>query len=285
MPHNLHSPPHHNPAMEQNSVREESNASNYPLRTYIVCSTGRTGSSLLTSTLVSLGCCGRPIEYFHQKRLREQGIFDDPNRLPDYVSHLLINESKPNGVFGTKMHWEQFEVFINLAQKSLEFQNQNDLNIIHTLFPNPIFIFIRRRNTVKQAISRAIAMQTNIWGIKRNHDKPQHRGKLIFNPLQIYKHKKNIENANDEWRNFFERHSLDFIEIIYEELIDSFEKTIKEVVAFIGINSSTISSEIHMMRQKQGNDINERWYKYYERIPESFLNILYKLGKKFNIIR
>ncbi|MFP5270392.1 Stf0 family sulfotransferase [Coleofasciculus sp.] len=138
-------------------------------KSYIVCSTGRSGSTLLCSTLSDLGFCGKPLEYFHPAKIEKYIAQDSANGFQDYLSQVLQKGTSQNGIFGIKIHWEHFRNFINLARKYLGLSRQSDWQIISTIFPNPYFIYIWRRNLVKQAVSTEIAYQTQKW-VKTNEN-------------------------------------------------------------------------------------------------------------------
>src|SRR5271165_175133 len=74
---------------------------------YIVCTSPRTGSTLLCQGLSHSGRAGAPTEFFdHRTEVEEYwrrhyGI----DRESDYVSGIIVATSTSNGVFGTKLHW------------------------------------------------------------------------------------------------------------------------------------------------------------------------------------
>ena len=118
-----------------------------PKRSYLVCATPRSGSTLLCKALEVTGCAGHPEEFFEAKR--ETGspargsdyLWDAPRwtctrcwattrsrRRPttrrstasrDYREHLAPHAragTTPNGVFGAKIMWGHREDFLPLAR-------------------------------------------------------------------------------------------------------------------------------------------------------------------------
>lgn len=250
-----------------------------PVKSYIICSTPRTGSGLLCSTLRNLGCCGNPGEHFHLRKLQENNdVKNNPKALRDYLSQVCNYGTTPNGIFGVKMHRTHFKVLLEFARQLHEFICMNDIEILSSIFPNPSFIFIWRRDFLKQAISWEIARQTTKWRINKG-EALDYINKVKFKPFFIYKHKRAIQVANSEWRHFFKAYSIDFYEIVYEDLINSYQKTILDLVDYIGIDSQISASTITMSSQVQSTQINERWYKYYGFIPEKILTLIVGLRK------
>jgi LPS sulfotransferase NodH len=72
-------------------------------RAYLICTTPRSGSTLLCRYLTATGCAGVPDEYLFEKTLPrfygKHGVSD----FPSYFRALLENETTPNGVFGLKL--------------------------------------------------------------------------------------------------------------------------------------------------------------------------------------
>ncbi|HBY79490.1 MAG TPA: hypothetical protein DEG47_21395, partial [Cyanobacteria bacterium UBA11148] len=221
--------------------------------------------------------CGRPAEYFHPDRLEKYLTKDDAKSLRDYLSGVLIQGTSSNGIFGIKMHWEHFQMFLNLARKYLDFQGKTDLEILSLVFPNPRFIYIWRRDLVRQAVSTEIAYQTGNWVKQNKSVEFNSRKKLVFKPLNIYRYKQGLKVRNQRWKKFFDKNSVEVYEVVYEDFIELFEKTILEIVDFLDIQPVSSQNEIKISLQRQSNEINERWCQYYNYIPENMLRTYGKI--------
>lgn len=240
---------------------------------YIICSTGRSGSSLLCTTLRHLGSYGRPKEYFHENIIKTYDHQDDAQKFQDYLSEVLSQGTTSNGIFGVKMHWDQLRGFLKLARKYLGFSGKTDQEILAKVFPNTRFIYIWRRNLIKQAISTEIAIQTGQWVKNQEIQQSEPTQKLVFKPLNLYRCKQALEIRNQKWEKFFEQNSSNFYEIVYEDFIESFENTIIELIDFLDIQPLPARDQIKMLIERQSNHINEKWYHYYSYIPENLLKI------------
>ena len=75
-------------------------------KSYIICSIGRSGSTLLASTFGNLGNCGNPEEYFHENRVQNLMENNDVSGFRNYLEEILGKGVTDNGVFGMKMHWQ-----------------------------------------------------------------------------------------------------------------------------------------------------------------------------------
>lgn len=76
-----------------------------PRDAVIICGTPRSGSTLLCNALWETELCGRPEEFFGERRIRfntEDWAVRSPGQ---YVKHMLESTTTPNGVFSIKVHW------------------------------------------------------------------------------------------------------------------------------------------------------------------------------------
>ena len=96
-------------------------------KSYIICSTGRTGSTLLARTLAGLGYAGNPKEYWHWRRRPK---INDSEDFKDCLAKILKEGTTSNKVFGIKMHWRQFQNFINKGRQYLALTNKTDFALV-----------------------------------------------------------------------------------------------------------------------------------------------------------
>ena len=130
-------------------------------RSYFISTTPRTGSFLLAHALDSTGIAGRPQEYFdpnfEELWLERLGISSDA----EFFEKILPEGTTPNGVFAAKVHWHQFEY---LARKLRAVHGGGPiLDLLRDTFPDLRYVFLTRRDKVRQAVSYYRAIETNIW--------------------------------------------------------------------------------------------------------------------------
>jgi LPS sulfotransferase NodH len=166
-----------------------------PERSYLVCATPRSGSTLVCQALKETGVAGRPEEYFEallqtgRPRRPEQyfiGVDDQsildhldqlgrsadvPPRSPlwsrsaydRYLEWVFEVGTTPNGVFGAKLMWGYFGDFISLLRNVPEYRDVALADLLATVFPNLSFVRVVRANKVRQAVSLWKAVQTASW--------------------------------------------------------------------------------------------------------------------------
>jgi len=166
-----------------------------PHTSYLICSTPRTGSSLLCDALLATGVAGRPEEYFEALRhsgrprrpeeyflgvedhsirdhLGERSVGNDPQpRSPlwsraaydRYLEWAFETGTTDNGVFGAKLMWGYFGEFVSLLRNIPAYRDVPLAELMPTVFPDLTFVRVVRANKVRQAVSLWKAVQTATW--------------------------------------------------------------------------------------------------------------------------
>lgn len=166
-----------------------------PDRSYLVCATPRSGSTLICQTLIRTGVAGRPEEYFEALRssgaprrpeeyfhgVGDRTIFDhlaersrefDPvPRSPlwsrtdydRYLEWVFEAGTTSNGVFGAKLMWGYVEDFVSLLRKIPEYRELPMAEMLPEVFPDLTFVRVVRANKIRQAVSLWKAVQTASW--------------------------------------------------------------------------------------------------------------------------
>lgn len=244
-----------------------------PSKSIIICSTGRSGSTLLGRTLSSVGYAGNCREFFRPDVLANHGVGKSVDRLYGYFASAYGRGKTSNQVFGVKLHWDHMVDLLKIVRTDPTWQPQSDISVLSELFPNPTFIFIRRQHLVKQAISMEMGNQTGVYVIDAENagDRPSVEQRLRFKPLNIYRCKQGIQRRNQKWRDFFQQNNVSFLEVVYEDLVQDFDTVMGRVLEFSGFGVCAAEINIIQATKKQGNRVNERWLKYYQLIPEGLL--------------
>jgi len=166
-----------------------------PQRSYIVCATPRSGSTLVCHALADTGVAGHPEEYFEALRhsgrprrpeeyflgVEDQSIRDHlgeraigsepPPRSPlwsraaydRYLEWAFETGTTPNGVFGAKLMWGYFGDFISLLRNVPSYRDLPLADLLPEVFPDLTFVRVIRANKLRQAVSLWKAVQTATW--------------------------------------------------------------------------------------------------------------------------
>jgi LPS sulfotransferase NodH len=219
---------------------------------YMVCSTPRSGSSLLCELLFNAGLAGAPTEFFDDNQMRDFARVWGTETLDGYIRALLDKKTSPNGVFGCKVHFPQLERALGARD-------------VTTLLPNLHCIYITRRDQVRQAVSYARAIQTNQWASDHAilNDEP------VFKRDQIGRLLEQIRDQEGKWEQFFATHSLDPLRLVYEDFVEQPEAGVAGVLRFLGVPVPEPFRVDPPTLEKQADELSEDWVRRYRATTES----------------
>lgn len=237
-----------------------------PARSYLVCATPRSGSTLLCHLLDQSGLAGHPEEYF--EALRHSGVprrpheYFDPDRhaniierlafreMPDsaeptpnelwrpeaydrYLEHVLEEGTTPNGVFGAKLMWGYLGDFAALLRGIDGMAGLPVPELLDRAFPGLRYVQITRLDKVRQAVSLWKAVQTQAW---RNEGGD--RGSAIeplfsFRAINFLVRQLTAHDAS--WDAYFLGLGAAPLKLTYEELAEAPEPVIRRVLEHLDI--------------------------------------------------
>src|SRR5215211_6569199 len=152
-----------------------------PDRSYLVCATPRSGSTLVCHALEETGVAGRPEEYFEAlrhsgrpRRPEEYFLGVEDQSIRDHLGERSVGSDRylewafetgttENGVFGAKLMWGYFGEFVSLLRNIPAYRDVPLAELLPTVFPDLTFVRIVRANKVRQAVSLWKAVQTATW--------------------------------------------------------------------------------------------------------------------------
>jgi LPS sulfotransferase NodH len=220
-----------------------------PLSAYVLCTHMRSGSTLLGEAMYYAGGMGCPLEYFHvgfQPTLSEMwGATDHPS----YVKALYRHRTDPSGSLGVKLFWmDLVPLCLNHCPDEAEplatnWERLPDLwprvyamveKIFKDLFPQPRFIFLKRQDHLRQAISSMISGQVHIWRSIPGVDERCPSGVPTYDYDVILGKLSYAAQSESRWKEFFEGAGITPYVITYEDLATDYDETIRAFLMAIG---------------------------------------------------
>ena len=131
------------------------------------------------------------------------------------------------------------------------------------VIPNPSFIFVRRKNVLKQAISMWIATHTKQWAFfqKKKFELPN-----VLNVDDIFKFVNNIMNKNAAFESFFLISNIKPHRVQYEEFINDPISHVDKISEFLGSYKISYIPSMNKYK-KQSTNLNEE---IYQKIIENY---------------
>jgi trehalose 2-sulfotransferase len=268
-----------------------------PRRSYLVCATPRSGSTLLCESLLETGVAGRPREYF--EALKETGMPRRPReyfwglrspevirllpadanidqlseRAPtwtreEYGRHLawaLQEGTTPNGIFGSKLMWGYFDDFLELMRGIPRFGGMGDGSLLNTAFPDLQYVFISRSDKVRQAVSLWRALQTWVWRKeeKAPADEPLPTQRSVYSFDAIGHLLDQLRRHEDAWRGFFFRIGRQPLPLYYEEVAGDVQGSVRKVLDSVGAECPEDWVPGQRAPSRQSDDLSESWVQNY----------------------
>jgi LPS sulfotransferase NodH len=244
------------------------------LRSYLICATQRCGSTLLCEWLDQTGVLGHPNEY-----LGLWQEYADRDDAPFW--ELVVQETKDrwrgaNGVFGCKVMANTFPVAMQWLRRVPAAAGLDDWRVGQLAFgPGPV-VRVQRRDRVRQAISRYIAMQTGIYHVAADDAvgsellggalgsrEADRRERIPFDFAAIDTQVALIGREERYWDELFAAAGVAPLELVYEDFVRDRAGTVRAVLEHVGIDpaDANLAFEERMARMSDG--VNERFYREY----------------------
>jgi LPS sulfotransferase NodH len=263
-----------------------------PTRSYLVCATPRSGSTLLCHLLDQTGVAGRPEEYFealrHSGRPRQpEEYFDrerhaniverlafrempdadttsepsplwDPHRYDRYLDWALQEGTTSNGVFGAKLMWGYFGDFVELLRGIPALGGYSVPELLSRVFPDLHYVQITREDKVRQAVSLWKAVQTQAW-----RSRPGDAGRPKVEPqfsFRAINYLVRLLTAHDaSWDAYFLGLGHQPLKLTYEELAAGPQDTIERVLGHLGLDPVERAVLEGPRLQVQADALSEEW--------------------------
>ena len=212
---------------------------------YFICTQPRSGTHLLRALLAQQGC-GNP-EELHKLMMGEIKTLDD------FYKVCTIGD-----VAGTTLHKLHFGRHIKHLKKVLSLEaEEQDLQILKTLFPEPKFIFFYRRDKVKQAISFKKAHRTGHYRYKMNAEFGE------YNEQEITHFIAHLCISEARWMLFFRKHNIMPHILTYEDLCENPVESLRGILDFLQLDRDHIDIDAENLPTRHYDATSEKWYRRY----------------------
>lgn len=237
---------------------------------YLICATPRTGSTLLCGLLASTSVAGRPESYFRSQGQQEYAVRWGIARSPDgdfsytdYMRAALAAGRTPNGVWAARMMWETMEEVTGELATINPGLSGNGVGLLACVFGRLRFVYLRRDDTVAQAVSLLRAEQTNVWHapIWSGRSEPDHDAQ--FDVDQVHERVQVIDQHNAAWQGWFSAAGIEPFPVLYEELALDPAGMTRRVLEFLGLELPP-DREVVVRHRRLADDLNTQWITRYQ---------------------
>jgi LPS sulfotransferase NodH len=211
---------------------------------YAICTSPRSGSTLLCQALTNTGRAGAPDEFFdHREEVVAHWMYRFAiSNKSEYADRIIEATSTPNGVFGTKLHWTTHPdmhraLCDNLGPQLADAEHRSLNELLQARFQAVRYIWLRRLDKVAQGISHFRAARSDLWQIKKGDlcARSSDGDGVTFDFRMIDHCIMRANEYDQQWENYFMRHGLTPLELTYEDFIASYHPTLLKVLDFLDV--------------------------------------------------
>ena len=235
---------------------------------YLLCTTPRTGSTLLCGLLASTRVAGRPESYFRKPDellwAARWDIARSPDRVlehSDFVRAALAAGRTDNGVFAARIMWGSLDhLFDTLG--SVHPVHTGDLDLLNRAFGHTRFVHLYRDDVLAQAVSWCRAEQTNVWHRIEQAESKQPEQEPRFDFDELRKLVRTIDEHNSAWRAWFACVGIQPHTVRYEDLDADPVGVAREILDFLGLTLPP-GRPLEARHRRLADELNAQWIDRY----------------------
>ncbi|MCM2291510.1 Stf0 sulfotransferase family protein [Allorhizobium sp. BGMRC 0089] len=218
-----------------------------PFTSYIICTSPRSGSTLLCKMLSDTGVAGHPNSYFHRPSLEawmsDLGVdssshSSDRDRLETIFRAAIRAGSRETGMFGLRLQRHSFDFF--MEQLALLYpQPQSDLARLQAAFGPVLFIHLTRLDKVEQAVSYVKAEQSGLWHKAADGSELERLAPPadpVYNGQEVAACHTRFTNFDRQWRLWFDAQAITPLHLTYEALAADPVGTLRFILERLGLD-------------------------------------------------
>jgi LPS sulfotransferase NodH len=229
----------------------------------------RSGSWLLAEALQGTNLAGRVREYFApelEQDWSERWKVSSSSNYKRFLEKAIEAGTTSNGVFGVKIHWYQLEGFLSKLRQLPECKGKETSELMPSVFPKLRYIWLSRRDKVRQAVSYYKASRTGCWWLidshaERNSLPPEQAPVFDFKAINALRN--TILKHEAGWRRFFYSAGVEPLRVYYEELATDQQATVFRVLQYLSIPIPDDFTIPPPRLKKQANLLSEEWVRRY----------------------
>lgn len=235
---------------------------------YVICTSPRSGSTLLCKLLAATGVSGNPDSHFHRPALEhwlaDLGVTPEPSlserELVQLAFRSAIAEGTRGGMFGLRVQRHSFDFFMEKLAL-LHPGYANDVERFEAAFGRTLFLHLSRQDKVEEAVSLVKAEQSGLWhrapdGTELERLSPPKA--LVYDAAAIRAHVAEVTAYDGNWRQWFAASGVDPLRLTYEELAADPVETLRVVLDRLGLGRAAADGVAPGVA-KLADDTNRDW--------------------------
>lgn len=236
---------------------------------FVICTSPRSGSTLLCKLLAATGKAGNPKSYFHDNSLDEwqdylglggQSYASGRERLTAFLEAARDQGRAGTSLFGLRLQGKSFAYFTGQL-KTLFPDRATHAARIEAAFGKTLFIHLTRKDKVAQAVSFVKASQSGLWhkapdGSELERLSPPRE--LAYDPDLIRQHLDEMTRYDEAWNRWFQEEGLQPLRISYDALSSDPEQVLTTIFDRLGLDPDGARG-IELPVAKLSDEVNRDW--------------------------
>ncbi|WP_180900420.1 Stf0 family sulfotransferase [Martelella soudanensis] len=236
---------------------------------YIICTSPRSGSTLLCKLLAATGVSGNPDSHFHRPSLaawqKSHGVAEiegehERAALARVFAAAIAKGSGDTGMFGLRLQRGSFDYFTEKLAV-LHPGLGSDVSRVEAAFGRTLFIYLSRADKVAQAVSCVKAEQTGLWHVAPDGGELErtapHREPVYDGPALMKWHD-TMTGYEREWEAWFSRENIEPLRLDYDALSHSPRETLRTVLLALSLGGRAADAASPGVR-KIADRVNDEW--------------------------
>ena len=219
---------------------------------YVICTSPRSGSTLLCGLLAATGVAGQPESYFHSPSVeswargvglpREAGV-PDLDFLRSVFAAVLRAGTGETGMFGLRL--QRHSVAFFFEQLALLYPDRDtDIARLRAAFGRVLFIHLTRADKVEQAVSYVRARQSGLWhraadGTDLERLTPV--GEPGYDGAELRARYAEMVRYDQDWEDWFDAMGIAPLRIGYDALAEEPTRFLRVILRELGVDEGAAS--------------------------------------------
>ncbi len=240
-----------------------------PFRSYVICTSPRSGSTLLCRLLRESGNAGFPESHFHAPSLEkwlsyydlQNAQFSERQDALSAVFNAAFERGKgESNIFGLRLQRHSFDFFI--AQLNVLYPSiPDDKSRMNAAFGSTLFVHLSRENKLDQAISYVKAKQSGLWHMAPDGTELERLSEPkepVYDAAAIATQLALLEQMETEWNEWFTTEKIEPLRVTYKELSAAPYATLVRILGALGLECDP-KDEMTPPIAKLADAINADW--------------------------
>ncbi len=236
---------------------------------YVICTSPRSGSTLLCSLLAATGVAGNPDSHFHRPsiddwlaeyRIAPAAGASEPEVLGQILQAAIAEGRGDTAIFGLRLQRHSFDYFTGKLAVLFP-ERSNDVDRLEAAFGRTLFIHLTRPDKVDQAVSYVKAQQTGLWHMAPDGTELERLSpprEPVYDGVELKACFETMTAYDREWEAWFEEQGIEPLRLSYEGLSADPIGILRGVLDRLGLDPD-IANGVTLGVRKLADATNRDW--------------------------